>query len=100
MRSKSISIRIPIEEYKELKRLSDDSGMGRSTVIRDIIDRGIKDKKLDIAIDKYRKREVTLWKAARMADIPLTKFIDILNSEGLEFHYTSKEVSEEFEGLL
>ena len=100
MKSKSISIRIPVEDYEELKRISDDSGIGRSTVIRDVLERGIRDKKLDIAIDKYRKHEITLWKAARMAGIPLTKFIDILAKEGLEYHYTPEEVTEEFEGLL
>lgn len=100
MKSKTISIRIPVEEFEELKRLSDDSGVGRSTVLRDVLERGIKDKKLDLAIEKYRKREVTLWKAARMADIPLTKFMEMLADEGLEYHYTTEEVEEEFEGLL
>ena len=100
MRSKSISIRIPAEDYEDLKQISSDSGVGRSTVIRDVLERGIREKKLDIAIDKYRKHEITLWKAARMAGIPLTKFIDLLASEGLEYHYSVEEVSEEFDGLL
>ena len=100
MKSKTISIRIPLEEYEELKRLSNDSGVGRSTVLRDILDRGIRDKKLDLAIEKYRKREVTLWKAAKMAGLPLTKFLEILSDEGLEYHYNIEEVEEEFEGLL
>ena len=100
MKSRTISIRIPVEEFEELKRLSDDSGVGRSTVLRDVLERGIRDKKLDLAIEKYRKREITLWKAARMADLPLTKFIEMLADEGLEFHYTTEEVEEEFEGLL
>ena len=52
MKSKTISIRIPIEEYEELKRLTLDSGLGRSTVLREVLDRGIQDKKLDLAISK------------------------------------------------
>ena len=100
MRSRTISIRIPIEEFEELKRISDDSGVGRSTVLRDVLDRGIRDKKLDLAIEKFRKREVTLWKAAKIANVPLTKFLEILADEGLEFHYKPDEVEAEFEGLL
>lgn len=99
MKSRTISIRIPIEEYEELKRLTLDTGLGRSTVLREVLDRGIQDKKLDLAIEKYRKREVTLWKAARIAGIPLSKFLDRLDDEGLEYHYTPQDVEEEFEGL-
>ena len=100
MKSKTISVRIPAKEYEELKHLSLDSGQGRSSVLRDVLNRGIQDKKLDLAIEKYRKREITLWKAARIAGIPLSKFLDRLDDEGLEYHYLPEEVEEEFEGLL
>ena len=60
----------------------------------------MKNKKLSLALEKFRKNELTAFKASKLAGIPLTKFLDILKNEGLDFHYAQKELEEEFVGLV
>ena len=57
-------------------------------------------KKLEIALKKFKNNEATAWKAARIAGIPLSQFLDILVENKIDFHYGIKELEEDFEGLI
>ncbi len=61
---------------------------------------GIKERKLEIAISKFRNNDVTIAKAAQIASLPLTVFMEILSAKKINFHYTINELEEEFEGLI
>lgn len=92
----TMSVRIPSEELEEIDRISKEKGMKRSDVLREVLRTGIREEKLEMALEKYRNYDITAWKAARLADVPLTKFFEILKSKNMEIHYTEEEVEEEF----
>lgn len=98
--AETISVRIPKREVKEINEISKLEKRKKSEVLREILNRGIMDKKIEIALEKYRNNEVTATKAANIAHIPLSQFLDILVQKGLEFHYGLKELREDFEGLI
>jgi predicted HTH domain antitoxin len=56
-------------------------------------------KILSIAIDKFRSNETTAWKASKLAGVPLSRFLDILAEQGVNFHYGIRELHEDIEGL-
>jgi len=96
----TISVRIDKPDLKEIEHLSKLEKKSKSSVLREILDRGIKEKKLEIALEKFRSEEFTAWSAARFAGVPLSKFMDILIQNGVDFHYGVKELREDVEGLL
>ena len=98
--AETVSVRIDKRELKEIEEISKIDKNTRSNVLREILDKGVKEKKLEIALEKFRNNEATAWKAARIANIPLTKFMDILVQKGIDFHYGIKELREDFEGLI
>ena len=98
--TETVSVRIDKENLKEIENISRIGKNTKSSVLREILDRGIKEKKLEIALEKFRNNEATAWKAAKIANIPLTKFLDILVQKGIDFHYGVKELREDFEGLI
>ena len=98
--AETVSVRIDKKELKEIEEISKIDKNTRSNVLREILDKGVKEKKLEIALEKFRNNEATAWKAARIANIPLTKFMDILVQKGIDFHYGVKELREDFEGLI
>ena len=57
-------------------------------------------KKLELALKKFKRNQATASKAARIADIPLTQFLDILVQKRINFHYGVKELEEDFKGLI
>ena len=98
--AETVSVRLDKLELKEINEISKLEKKTRSSVLREVLEKGIKEKKLELALEKFRKNEATAWKAARMADIPLTAFMDILVQRGIDFHYGLKELKEDFEGLI
>ena len=95
----TISVRIPREDLKMIEEASKFVKRKRSDVLRQIVELGVKQVMLVIALEIFQKNEATAWKAARLAGIPLTQFLDILAERKINFHYTKKELREEFEGL-
>ncbi len=98
--AETVSVRVGKPELKEIEELSKMENKSKSNILREVLDKGIKEKKLYIALEKFRNNEVTAWKAARIANIPLTKFMGILVQKGIDFHYGVKELREDFEGLI
>jgi len=98
--AETVSVRIDKEELKEINELSKLERKSKSNVLREVLEKGIMEKKLEIALEKFRNKEATAWKAARIADVPLTQFLDILVHKGIDFHYGQKELREDFEGLI
>ena len=84
--AETVSVRIDKEELSEINNISKLEKKTKSDVLREVLDKGIKEKKLEIALEKFRNNEATAWKAARMADVPLSQFMDILVQGGFDFH--------------
>jgi len=97
--AETISVRIPEKDLKKIEQISKYEKTSKSEILREVLELGIQNKRLEIALEKFQKNKVTAWKGARLADIPLTRFLDILKERGLEFHYSEKELMEEFEDL-
>ena len=98
--AETVSVRIDKSELKEINEISKLEKKTKSNVLREVLEKGIKEKKLDLALEKFRKNEASIGKAARMADMPLSLFMDILLENKIDFHYGIKELEEDFEGLI
>ncbi|RLI40427.1 hypothetical protein DRO64_09040 [Candidatus Bathyarchaeota archaeon] len=46
---------------RKLRELADREGKDRSALIREILERGIKERSLEYAVDLYRRGQVTGW---------------------------------------
>ena len=98
--AETVSVRIDEADLKQIDEISRLEKKTKSNVLREVLDKGIKEKKLGIALEKFRNSEASIGKAARMAGTPLTIFMDILVQRGIDFHYGLKELEEDFEGLI
>ncbi|MBI2664464.1 UPF0175 family protein [Candidatus Woesearchaeota archaeon] len=96
----SVAVRIEKRKLAEIKAISDEEKRKNSETFREIIDLGLKEKKLAIALEKYEGGVVSTGRAAEIASIPLSKFLDILRERNVPFKYTVKELQEDFEGFL
>lgn len=96
----SISVRIPNEEMKELDKISSNAQVTKSAILREVLRLGIKQKKLEIALDKFQKNEVTVAKAAHIAGISISEFLEVLHDRGINFHYGVGELREDFERII
>jgi len=74
---------LPHETIKKLRELANREGKDRSTLIREILERGVKEKDLEHAVELYRRGQITSWKAAQLAGVSLRRFYKILAEKGV-----------------
>jgi predicted HTH domain antitoxin len=80
MATKTLSIRINDDDYKFLASLAKEERGDMSTAVRELVDLG----RVMLAVEKYKKGEASLGKAARMAGVSLSKMMDVLSEYGVE----------------
>ena len=98
--AETVSVRIDKSELQQINEISKLEKKTKSSVLREVLEKGIKEKKLELALEKFRKNEASVGKAARIAQIPLSQFMDVLVERKIDFHYGVKELEEDFEGLI
>ena len=97
--AETVSVRISKEDLKGINRISSFEHTTKSAVLRVVLDLGIKEKMLSLALIDFQKGKSSAWKASRTAGVPLSDFLDILKRKHLEYHYTEEEISEDFKDV-
>lgn len=91
----TVSARIPRSQLREVERLADVRGVDRSSVVRTLLDLGIRETKLREALDLVRERKVSVWRAARMAGIDYRDMLAALRTHNVPFPLSDKELERE-----
>ena len=55
---------------------------------------GVMERRKQLALEKYRKEEVTLEKAAEIADLSTFEFIDVLQKENVQYNLDASAVKD------
>ncbi len=79
-----------IEFFSKIEKLD------KSAVIRRLLTKAVKEEKLELALEKYRKNEVSLARAAEMAQLPLADMLRIAAENKIPLHYTKEDLLRDF----
>ena len=93
--SETITLRLPPETAKKLREIAKKEGKDRSTLIRELLEHGVKEKTLEQAIELYRAGQVTGWKAAQLGGVSLWAFYRILDEKGVLIQYSEHDLEED-----
>ena len=63
--SETICLRLSKETAKKLREIANKEEKDRSTLIREILEEGLKEKNTEYSIELYKKGRITGWKAAQ-----------------------------------
>lgn len=72
----TVSVRLSKETVEEVDRLAERLKTDRSEALRRLIERGLREARIDFALDLLRKGKVSMGRAAQMAGITLYEMID------------------------
>ena len=98
METTTISTRIQKSEVKKLDQLAADLGLDRGALLKQLIRRGYKDLLVERALEGYRKRRITLSRAAELAEMNLRDLLLHLPHKSIEFNYDLRELQRDIEG--
>jgi predicted HTH domain antitoxin len=78
--TKTMSIRMDRENYEFLSEISKRERSDLSKAVRDLVTRG----RILLAVERYKKGEASLGKAAELAGLPVGRMMTILTEFGVE----------------
>ena len=78
--SKTMSIRMDRENFEFLKAMRKEEKTDLSKAVRDLVTRG----RILLAVERYKKGEASLNRAAELAGLPLGQLITLLADYGVE----------------
>jgi predicted HTH domain antitoxin len=98
--SERISFVIPKHLRKSLRELQDLTGDDQSTLLRKLVDRGVADAKMDIAVDRYAKDKSSLEQSSAVAGVSLWRFLDELRQRKVALKYSMEDAEAEIESAI
>ena len=72
---------VPRSFVKEVEELSEFEKKDRLSVIKEVFRIGIEEKRKELAMESYKKGDVSLERGAKIAKLPLLDFIDLIEKE-------------------
>jgi len=83
MIEKTVSVRIPRELDEDIKWVMHAEGIDSSSVVRKIIDLGIKEWKRERALELLRRGNVTIMKAASLAGVSIYEMLKLVKERDI-----------------
>ena len=93
--TKTMSIRMDRENYEFLISLSKLGKSDLSKAVREMVYRG----RLMLAVERYKKGEVSLWKASELAGVPVGEMINLLADFGIKANLDREDYRQGLENL-
>ena len=96
----SISARIPDDERDELEEVAALLEEDRSTTIRKALDKGLKQLRVRVAVERYQTGEISVNEAARVAGVPLAEWLEICRERNLTTQLSVADLEADAETAL
>lgn len=93
--TKTMSIRMDRENYEFLNAISREERSDLSKAVRDLVTRG----RLLLAVEKYKKGEASLGKAAEVAGLPVGQMMTLLGEFGVRTRIDQEDYRQSLENL-
>lgn len=97
-----MNVTVSIDENirKKLDILSREYHMDLSTLVRNLILRGLELEKKESVIKLYVDRKISLQKAAELLEISIWEMLEVLKRENIHIDYGFEELEEDLEPLI
>ena len=100
MAEKTMSARLDDALYKEILEYARETGMPKTRALKELAKEGVRTWRLSKALALYRQGKITVWKASRIAGIPLSKMVEIAASEKIAIHFSAEDLESGFKSVF
>ncbi len=97
--AETVTTRVPKETLEEIDKYSKEKHMDRATMLRNLIEQGLENKKREMILQQYKSRKISMQRAAELLKIDLAEMLDIIKNEDLHLDYSEEELREDLKGL-
>ena len=93
------TVRLEQRILKELDRLAEEGDSDRTTVLKQALKLGVKEIKLQHALTVYQLGEISVGRAAEIAEISLWRFLEILKERKIGFRTDEEDLGRQLKEL-
>ncbi|MEK6958176.1 MAG: UPF0175 family protein [archaeon] len=93
------TVRFEDKELVELKSLASELNFDQSTVLKQALRKGVRAMRLELALEKYAKNELTMGEAAKLSKLSIWQFMDELKRHNIQMQYSEEDLREDLETL-
>jgi predicted HTH domain antitoxin len=93
--TKTMSIRMDRDNYEFLNEISKEERSDLSKAVRDLVSRG----RILLAVERYKKGEASLGRAAELAGLPVGQLMTILAEFGVESRIEEEDYLQALQSL-
>jgi len=97
--AQTVSVRLSEESLREVDRLAERLKTDRSEALRRFIERGLREARIDDAIDRLRKGRISVGRAAEMAGITLYEMLDLVRRQHIPSGYGPEDLERDLRDL-
>ena len=97
--AQTVSVRLSEESLREVDRLAERLKTDRSEALRRFIERGLREARIDDAIDRLRKGRISVGRAAEMAGITLYEMLDLVRRQHIPSGYGPEDLERDLHDL-
>ena len=95
----TVTTRVEKEVLRDVDNVAKEKNMDRSTLLRNLIQIGLKEEKKEIVLKRYKSGKISMGKAKDELEMDTVDFIELMKSEGIYLNYGRQELEEDLKGL-
>ena len=100
MSSRPVTARLKMELLKEIHEMAREESIDRSSAIQRLLKIGLREYRMEKALNQYRDGKVTLWKAAEIAGVSLREMMETIKARDIPYQYDFEALEEYVDELL
>lgn len=100
MHSTAVTARLKTELLREIQEIAEEESIDRSSAIQRLLQIGLKEYRMEKALNLYRNGKVTLWKAAELAGVSLREMMEAIKARDIPYQYDLEALEEYVTELL
>lgn len=97
--AQTVSVRLSEESLREVDRLAERLKTDRSEALRRFIERGLREARIDDALDRLRKGKISIGRAAELAGVTLYEMLDLVRQHHIPSGYTPQDLERDLRDL-
>ena len=95
MKTMTLSFRMDVDEVTRLDRAAAEDGLDRASLLKRLLRRGYADYRYEVACNAYRRGDVSLSRAAEMAEMSVYDLLSRFPADNLQLNLTAEELQAE-----
>ena len=95
-----LSLRIAPNVLKEIDALATDKHVKRSTLLRDLLNKGLKQTKIEHAVEQYKKGRISIGRMAEVTGLSRHELFKELKEHNVSVHYSKDRLLMDCHGII